>query len=177
MTPDNKHEFDCNNRKMLLCVIGLLAFIILAVLTSCTSTRLIPVERISHDTIFTKSKDSINWITKINQKDSVSIRDSVVITKDNSGNIINKEGYHYRDRFTNYKNIAEYYKEKYDSISKARIDSIPKIVQVEKKLSKWQNLKLEVGGIAIGCCSGVILVVIVYLVYKCFREKKRLLFK
>lgn len=35
---------------------------------------------------------------------------------------------------------------------------IPKIVEVEKPLTRWQRLKMEFGGVALGVCVGLLLV-------------------
>ena len=36
---------------------------------------------------------------------------------------------------------------------------VPKIVEVEKPLTRWQNFKMEFGGIAFGVCVGLILII------------------
>ena len=42
---------------------------------------------------------------------------------------------------------------------------VPKIVEVEIPLTRWQNFKMEFGGIAFGVCVGL-MIVVVYLVWR-----------
>ena len=51
-----------------------------------------------------------------------------------------------------------YFIERYITITK------PEIVEVEKKLSKWQQFKLDVGGAAIFGLLGLIAFLVVYVV-------------
>lgn len=42
---------------------------------------------------------------------------------------------------------------------------VPKVVEGEKELTRWQSFKMEFGGIAFGVCVGLMLVV-VYLIWR-----------
>lgn len=66
-----------------------------------------------------------------------------------------------------YKNI---YKTLYrDSI---KVDSLRVPYPVERKLNKWENLKMEVGGWAIGGLSAVVIALIAYIVTWLVRRYK-----
>ena len=53
----------------------------------------------------------------------------------------------------------------------AQIDSIRVPYPVERKLSKWQSMKLELGGIAMGVLIVSIGLIIVKFIIRRFREK------
>lgn len=42
---------------------------------------------------------------------------------------------------------------------------VPKIVEVEKNLTRWQSFKMEFGGIAFGVCVGLMLILL-YTIYR-----------
>ena len=42
----------------------------------------------------------------------------------------------------------------------------PTVVEVEKELSRWQKLKIELGGYAIGVIIATIIALIGWLIYK-----------
>lgn len=92
--------------------------------TSCRSVQYVPVETVKKDSIY---------INKI-QHDSIYRRDSVYI--DRSGDTI----YIYKDRYLyKYKNLT-------DTVYISRVDSINVPYMVEKKLTRWQSIKMELGG-------------------------------
>ena len=103
----------------------------LLVLTSCTTTKYVEVERVHTDTL---------KITK-HQRDSIWLHDSVLVDK--SGDTIKIEKWH-----TKYVE-----KQVHDTLYQAKIDSIPAPYPVEKivekQLSGWQNFRLWLGNIAL----------------------------
>lgn len=52
------------------------------------------------------------------------------------------------------------------ALSSVKVDSIAVPYPVEKKLTKWQQAKMDVGGIAMGALAVVICVVIIWLIRK-----------
>ena len=105
-------------------------------LSGCTTTKYVEVERVSHDTL---------KITK-HQRDSIWLHDSVWVEKDDS--IIRIEKWH-----TKYVE-----KQVHDTVYQSKTDSIPVPYPVEKlvekQLSGWQQFRLWLGNIAL--ISGVV---------------------
>jgi len=123
-------------------------FIIMSALMSGCKTVYVPVESVR-----TEYRDRL-------QHDSIYIKDSTYIRE--RGDTIFSDRWH-----TKY-------------VEKLRVDSFCKIdsvqvpypvevqVKVEKKLSWWQNLKMETGGISLG----ILFVVLVYFAIKLFKSVK-----
>lgn len=134
---------------LLMPLIGMLLLIILALLSSCRSSRIeyVSVESVRIDSVTVKD-------TVISQL-LVPYRDSVA-TADTTSYLSNPYAY---SRATWSKGQLQhtlgiwpaasvvvrvpYYIDRYV------YRSVPKVVEVEKKLSRWQQIKLQIGGIAI----------------------------
>jgi hypothetical protein len=58
-----------------------------------------------------------------------------------------------------------------DTVSAQHSDTIQVPVEVEKKLTKWQSLKMNFGGIAIGGFFTALLAVVAYIVYRFIIKK------
>jgi hypothetical protein len=100
----------------------------------------------------TTKTDSI-YISKV-LVDSVYTRDSVYLEA--KGDTIFKQEFKYI-----YK-----YKSLIDTIYSIQVDSIRVPYPVEKQLSRWEKIKLDMGGIAIGC----IVVLIALIVFKFWKK-------
>lgn len=159
----------------MLIIIGLLALTALC-FTSCSHRVYVPVQSIRTDTIYMSRKDSVHikdsLITRqvINIRDSVAIHDSVVIVKDDQGNIKEKLIVRYRDRWhATQDNLTlqrqiDRYKASNDSLRATKTEYKEVPIPVEKKLSRWQKIKMDVGGWAIGAMSTFLLAIIGYIV-------------
>lgn len=113
-------------------------------LTSCRSIKYVPVETVKTEY---KTRDSIRF-------DSVYQQDSVYVLV--KGDTI----YQYR-----YKYLYKYqYLNKTDTVIKT--DSVQIPYPVEKKLSRWQSIKIELGGWAFGLIVVMALIIVGWLVYK-----------
>lgn len=121
-------------------------FVALGIL-SCRSIKYVPVESVRYDSIY------FNKIVK----DSVYVKDSVLIVK---GDTITEYRYKYI-----YK-----YKDRIDTLYVTQTDSVQVPYLVEKNLTRWQQMKLELGGWALGIILIVTLAIIVLLV--CRKRKK-----
>jgi hypothetical protein len=99
------------------------AITLLCAMCSCTSVKYVPVE--------TVKTDSVRVVDV--QRDSIHILDSVFVREKNDTVYL-----------TRWKTV---YKEhlKTDTIVEVRVDSINTVVEVEKKLTKVQQLKMDVG--------------------------------
>lgn len=98
-----------------------------------THEKIVTVEKVTHDTL---------WHEKT-ERDSVYLHDSIFVNQFTKGDTIFqiKDRWHteYRDKYI------------HDTISIAKVDSIPVPyevqVEVEKALSWWQKLLMALGGI------------------------------
>ena len=104
--------------------------------SSCRSIRHIPIETVKHDSIY---------ISKI-LHDSIYQRDSIYVDRKGDTVLIYKDRYVYK-----YKNLV-------DTFYIHKVDSVQVPYPVEKSLSRWQTIKMELGGwgfgiiIVIGIC-------------------------
>ena len=118
--------------------------------------------------------DSVRWETKTQVRDSVNVRDSVVIRVDAEGNEVGRSEWHYKEKYKEVKDSTAYYKNLCDSLVKKSEEkdtvTIHDIEYRDKPLTKWQSFKQEVGGIAIGISVAAILGLLVWLYIK-FRKK------
>lgn len=160
---------------------------------ACKSTKYVPVETTETENDSIHASDSVNIQMEIDEKDSSNIsekteksdstiiRDSSVIVVNEQGKVIKEERFHekevyrnkeyerkeseYRELKTKYKELQERYDALYHEKQKTRDVPYP----VEKPLSRWQNFKLSVGGFAI---SGVMVLLIVGVVWMVYKLKK-----
>ena len=112
--------------------------------TSCRSIQYVPVETVHTEY---KTRDSIRF-------DSIYQRDSVLLLV--KGDTVYKEKYKYLYKYQ--------YLNRTDTVIK--VDSVQVPYPVEKRLSRWQSLKMELGGWAFGIIIIFVFVIIVWLVYR-----------
>ena len=114
----------------------------------------------------------------MNIRDSVAVHDSVVIVKDEQGNVKEKLIVRYRDRWhastdnLTLRRQLDRYRAQNDSLRAARRDSVAVPVPVEKKLTKWQKFKMDVGGWAIGAMSAVLIAACAYVLMWLARKRR-----
>ena len=128
--------------------IALAPFMCIIVLTSaiwsCRSVKYVPVETVKYDSIY---------INKV-QVDSVYHRDSIYVV--DKGDTV----FLYKDRYI-YK-----YKDRIDTLYVTNTDSIQVPYSVEKELTKWQKIKLELGGWTLGITLIAFMAIVVLLKYR-----------
>lgn len=115
--------------------------------TSCRSVY-VPVETVKHDSIY---------ISKV-LHDSIYQRDSIYVDRKGDTVLIYKDRYVYK-----YKNLV-------DTFYMHKVDSVQVPYPVEKRLSRWQSIKMELGGWAFGLVITFILIIIGRIVYR-FKKK------
>lgn len=105
-----------------------LSYILLLALLigSCTTARYVPVETVRVDSLFVAKA----------QRDSIFERDSVFVAVKADTVFHTRTLYRYRDRVVR------------DTVFRLKCDTVTKVVEVQKKLSFWQQRKLELGGVA-----------------------------
>lgn len=169
----------------MLIIIGLLALTSLC-FTSCSHRVYVPVQSIRTDTIYMSKKDSVHikdsLITRqvITTRDSVAIHDSVVIVKDEQGNIKEKLIVRYRDRWhatqdnLMLQRMIDRYKASNDSLRATMKEHIEVPKVVERELSRWEKIKMDVGGWAIGALSATLLAAIAYIIIWILKKYRRI---
>ena len=169
----------------MLIVIGLLALTALC-FTSCSHRTYIPLQSVRTDTIYMSRKDSVHikdsLITRqvITTRDSVAIHDSVVIVKDEQGNIKERLIVRYRDHWHATQDaltllrLIDRYKASNDSLLATMREHIEAPKVVERELSRWQKIKMDVGGWAIGAMSTLILASVGYIMVWLLKKYRKL---
>lgn len=117
-------------------------FIFLLCLIGCTTTKYVPIESVR-----TEYKDNIR---EVHTTDSVTDTRFVYIKGDTV--IDYRDRVKWRDRFV------------HDSIYIERHDSIPVPYPVERELSRWEQAKMDLGGIAMGGVLVALCFAVVWLV-------------
>lgn len=168
----NKRYDDKEPERMKGCFYSLLGIVILTILSlllsSCKSVQYVPVESHSvehhyhNDTI--KEKDSVitEKTTVIKEADSALVASLGLKLKSNERAILILQN-------EIQKLISEKQTSKSDTTIK--IDSIQVPYPVERKLTKWEEAKMEAGGIAIVACTVAIFIFIIYWIIKLRRRK------
>ena len=125
-----------------------MACILISILTACKSVQFVPVETVRTDSVY---------IDRF-QRDSIFLQDSVYVNRWTDGDTVYQDKvvwkYVYRDKV------------KYDTVSVLRSDSVRVPYPVERRLTKWEQVRLNVGGWAIGAVIIFILIVVGIIVYK-----------
>lgn len=113
-------------------------------LVGCKQIQYVPVESVRTDSIY---------LTQI-QKDSIYKYDSIYVRDKGDTVFVDRYKYMFVDKL------------KRDTMYLSRIDTIRIPYPVEKPLSKWEQLRLDVGGYAVFAVIVTILIVVGYMVYK-----------
>lgn len=106
--------------------------IMLSLLAGCKSVQYVPVETVRTDSMYVD-----HYL-----RDSIYQRDSVFINRWTAGDTVYQDKvvwkYVYRDKV------------KYDTVAILRSDTVRVPYPVERKNTKWEQIRLDVGGWAIG---------------------------
>lgn len=138
-------------------ITGVYVFIIM-LFCGCSHKVYVPVESVRTDTLYLSHRDSIHVKDSIvmhhviNTRDSVAIHDSVVIVKNEQGEVKERLIVRYRDRWhatqdnLTLQRLLAHYKASNDILRALRKEYKEVPVPVERKLSRWEKLKMDVGG-------------------------------
>ena len=131
-------------------LIQLFAIIILlaSAICSCRSVKYVPVETMRSDTLY------VNRL----QRDSEYVADSVYVRE--KGDTVQIVRTRYIDRW----------RVRTDTLRMISNDTIRVPYPVERELTRWQRIKLDIGGIAIGVATAALLAIVVWLVLR-FRRR------
>ena len=116
----------------------------LFIICSCRTVKYVPVETIKVDT---------TYINKL-QRDSIYMLDSVYVKEKGDTVLIEKYKYLYRDKLVR------------DTMYISKVDSIQVPYPVEKELTRWQQFRMNFGGLAVCIVVISILILIVYKIKK-----------
>lgn len=126
----------------------IIPYIILSLLAGCKSVQYVPVETVRTDSIYVDRY----------QRDSIYQRDSVFVNRWTAGDTVYQDKvvwkYVYRDKVL------------YDTVAILRSDTVRVPYPVERRLTTWEQVRLNVGGWAIGAVIIFILIVVGIIVYK-----------
>lgn len=147
------HRYDLKSAKSMKgCFFSLAGIIIIVVIlllfSSCKSIQYVPVEKVVTEYKTNTVHDSVYL--------EVLKHDSVVIEKQGDTVFVNKWHTIYKDRW---REIAQ-------TDTFIKVDSVQVPYPVEKKLTKWQQVKMDAGGTAIGICFIVIIIILVGFIVK-----------
>ena len=126
----------------------LAVLIVILLLAGCSTVRYVPVPSVSVDSVYVDRY----------QHDSIYLRDSVYVNRWTAGDTV------YQDKIV-YKYIFRD-KVKYDTVRISRSDTVRVPYPVERRLSTWEQVRLNVGGWAIALVVITILVVVGWAIYK-----------
>lgn len=122
----------------------MLFILLMLMLIGCTTIKYVPVESVHTDSIY---------ISKV-QVDSVYLHDSTIIRQ--VGDTIYHTEIKYKYKF----------KLLCDTFTDIQVDTITQVVEVDRPLSKWEQTKMEMGGVAIGGVIFAIIAIIVFVLIK-----------
>lgn len=130
---------------------GIFLLYILAVvvmLCGCKQVQYVPVETVKLDSVY------LNKVVR----DSIVRYDSVYVRDKGDTLVVERYKYLYRDKV------------RVDTLVSVRIDTLAVPYPVERKLSRWEKVKQEAGGVAIGGFVAALLIIIGYIVYRSRRK-------
>lgn len=125
---------------------GLWLLFVLAMLSmmACKQVQYVPVETVRLDSIY---------LTQT-LRDSIVRYDSVYVRDKGDTLYVERWKYLYRDKV------------RVDTMVSVRVDTLAVPYPVERKLTRWERVKMEAGGYAIVIGFCVVLVVVGWLVYR-----------
>ena len=128
----------------LTAIVSLLAVIACCLITSCRSVQYVPVESVRTEI---ESRDRL-------QRDSIHVHDSIHIRDKGDTVFVNRWHTVYKD------------KQLRDTIYIENTDSVQVPYSVEKQLSRWQSIKMVVGGWAFGIIIALVLIITGWFAYR-----------
>lgn len=157
-------------------VFFLLGLIILTLASGCTRKIYVPVENtvMRTDTVthYISNTDSVTVIERIYESDTRY--DSIAPILDSLNRVIGWDRYHFRESTKKDSREIQRLQSLVDSLRAVKRDSVDRPVPylVERELTRWEKMKMDAGGFAIGAGTALLVAVIVLLVWL-IRIKRR----
>ena len=130
------------------CIVGIIICVIIAMLTSCKSVEYVPVPEHHHDSIY---------FTKV-QFDSIYMHDSIYVKEYTRGDTVFFEHTKWMTKYVE--------KAVHDTSYVERVDSVAVPYPVERKLNRWEQIRLDYGGHALLILGIIFIVIIVRFIRK-----------
>lgn len=119
------------------------AITLLCAMCSCTSVQYVPVETVKTDSV---------CVVDV-RRDSIFVMDSVIIREKADTVYVTRWRTEFREAL------------KVDTLQVLRVDSVDTVIEVEKKLTKVQQLKMDVGS---GVLWAIPILIALYILYRKF---------
>lgn len=151
-------------------VIALALCVAASLLSSCSRKVYVPIENtvLRTDTVtrYVNNTDSVTVTERIYESDTRY--DSVAPILDSLNRVTGWDRYHFRESTKMDSREIERLRSLVDSLRSARVDSMEKQVPypVERTLSRWEQTKMDLGGIAIGGIAIAVCMAVVWLARK-----------
>lgn len=126
----------------------LLFFLALLSLASCKQVQYVPVETVRLDSIY---------LTQT-LRDSIYKYDSIYVRDKGDTVFVDRYKYMFIDKV------------RVDTMVAVRVDTLSVPYPVEKKLTRWERVKMEAGGVAIGGFFLLLAAIVAYIVYRSRRK-------
>ena len=117
---------------------------VLSLMTGCKQVQYVPVETVRLDSIY---------LTQT-LRDSIVRYDSVYVRDKGDTLYVERWKYLYRDKV------------RVDTMVSVRVDTLAVPYPVEKELTRWERVKMEAGGVAIGGFFLLLAAIVAYIVYR-----------
>ena len=117
-------------------------------LTSCKQVQYVPVETVRLDSIY---------LTQT-MRDSIYKYDSIYVRDKGDTVFVDRYKYMFIDKV------------RVDTMVSVRVDTLSVPYPVEKKLTRWERVKMEAGGVAIGGFFLLLAAIVAYIVYRSRRK-------
>lgn len=128
--------------------IFILYILALLSLASCKQVQYVPVETVRLDSIY---------LTQT-LRDSIYKYDSIYVRDKGDTVFVDRYKYMFIDKV------------RVDTMVSVRVDTLSVPYPVEKKLTRWERVKMEAGGVAIGGFFLLLAAIVAYIMYR-FRRK------
>lgn len=146
------------------------ALLLSVMLPSCSRVQYVPVQSTSYVRDSVRMTDSLVIRYKTQTVDSVRVRDSTVIVQDKDGNVIREEHYRETEKYRSLEKEYNELKRKFEALLKEKRDTVRVPYPVEKRLDRWQQFKMDVGGAAI---VAVVLILMAACLWIFLRTRKK----
>ena len=120
---------------------NLFILIVLTIFVNSCATKYVPVESVRVDSVY---------VTRV-ERDSIFERDSVFVMAKADTVFVSRVQYRYRDRILR------------DTLSVVQRDTITRVVEVKRKLTRSEQLKMDLGG---GVLWALPIIIGFYILYR-----------
>lgn len=143
---------------------------IISLLAGCSKKIYVPVENVTvrtdtvHHTEHIVERDTVTRIERIAE----TRLDSIAPILDSSGRMIGYDRWHVIDRSSALQESNNRLTAIVDSLKQRGVstEKIREPYPVERKLTKWEKMKMDIGGIAIGVLAVILCIAVLWLIKK-----------